>query len=103
MPEAPAYVLWILLLPAIAAVIQHFFGARLPRKGDFLVVGAMAGALALSVMTLFEFAALPKGEFFHSSWTWFGMADGVQFKLGILVDGLTAALNKKSATLVPNK
>ena len=92
MPEVPNYVLWILFLPAIAGIVQHFFGARLPRKGDFLVVGAMAAALVLSVMVLFEWAALPVGQAFHSSWNWFGMAGGIQFKVGILVDGLTAAL-----------
>ena len=62
MPEVPSYVLWILFLPAIAGIVQHFFGARLPRKGDFLVVGAMAAALVLSVMVLFQWAALPVGQ-----------------------------------------
>ena len=92
MPEVPTYVLWILFLPAIAGIVQFFFGKRLPRKGDFLVVGAMGVALVLSVMALFQWAALPAGQAFHSSWNWFGMAGGIQFKVGILVDGLTAAL-----------
>ena len=32
----PAYVPWIIFLPAIAGVIQQFFGKRLPRKGEIL-------------------------------------------------------------------
>ena len=42
--ELPFYVPWILLLPAIGAVVQQVLGKRLPRQGDFVVVLTMAGA-----------------------------------------------------------
>jgi len=90
--ELPAYVPWILFLPAIAALIQHFFGARLPRKGDFLVVGAMAGSMVLSIMVLFAWADLEPGSFFQKTWVWFELVGGIRFEVGMLVDGITAAL-----------
>ena len=90
--DLPAYVPWIIFLPALAALVQNFFGKRLPGQGDRLVVLAMAGSLTLSVMTLFAWAGLKEGNYFHAEWTWFELAGGVVFKLGILVDGLTSAL-----------
>ena len=90
----PAYVPWIIFLPAIAGVIQHFLGKRLPRQGDFLVIGAMTGSLALSIMMFFAWKGLEPGHFFHAKMEWFRIP-GVEkpFYLGIMVDGLTAALS----------
>jgi NADH-quinone oxidoreductase subunit L len=90
--DLPAYVPWILFLPAIAGVIQHFVGKRLPRRGDWLVIGAMAGAAVLSFMVMAEWAKLPGGHWFAASWDWFTLAGGKTFAMGIVVDGLTAAL-----------
>jgi NADH-quinone oxidoreductase subunit L len=88
----PAYVPWILFLPAIGAVVQQLLGPRLPRKGDFVVVGTMAASLALSVAVMLAWAKLPPGHYFAASWTWFELAGGIIFKMGMVVDGLTAAL-----------
>jgi NADH-quinone oxidoreductase subunit L len=88
----PAYVPWILLLPTIAAAVQHFLGKRLPRQGDWLVVGSMGGSLALAVVAMLAWASLPAGHYFAGSWTWFELAGGVTFKMGMVVDGLTCAL-----------
>lgn len=90
--ELPFYVPWILLLPAIGAVVQQFLGKRLPRQGDFVVVLSMAGALVLSFAAMFAWRALPDGHYFAASATWFELAGGVTFRMGIVVDGLTCAL-----------
>jgi len=88
----PAYVPWIIFLPAIAGLIQQFFGKKLPREGDVLVIGAMLGSLILSVMMLFAWKGLQPGEYFAGRMEWFSLAGGTTFYLGIMVDGLTAAL-----------
>jgi NADH-quinone oxidoreductase subunit L len=88
----PSYVPWIILLPALAGLIQNFVGKKLPRQGDWLVIGAMFGALALSVMTTIAWLKLPAGDYFRSSTNWFELAQGVKFDVGLMVDGLTSAL-----------
>ncbi|MHC4958386.1 MAG: NADH-quinone oxidoreductase subunit 5 family protein, partial [Planctomycetota bacterium] len=90
--ELPGYVPWIVFLPAIAGLIQQFFGKKLPRQGDFVVIAGMAAACVLSIMALFAVAGLPDGGYFHKTWKWFELTGGIRFDLGILVDGLTAAL-----------
>jgi len=90
--EIPWYVPWIILLPAIAGLVQNFWGRKLPRQGDVLVIGAMGGSFALAVALMFDFLALDEGHFFHSKWLWFELARDVRFYLGFMVDGLTAAL-----------
>jgi len=95
----PAYAPWIIFLPAIAGIIQQFWGKKLPREGDFLVIGAMAGSLVLSIMLLASWMGLDQGQYFAGRMEWFSLAesspgagDGATFYLGIMVDGLTAAL-----------
>ena len=83
----------IIFLPAIAGVVQQFMGKKLPRQGDFLVIGAMGISFVLSVMLFFAWKGLEPGQFFHAKMEWFSLA-GLEnpFYLGIMVDGLTAAL-----------
>ena len=88
----PFYVPWIVLLPALAALVQQFLGKRLPRQGDWLVVGAMGASLVLSVLAMFAWLALPPGDYFAASWKWIELAGGGTFTMGIVVDGLTCAL-----------
>jgi len=88
----PAYVPWILLTPAIGALVQQVLGKRLPRQGDFIVVGTMAVSLVLSVVAMLSWAALPSGHYFAANWTWFELAGGATFRMGMVVDGLTSAL-----------
>ena len=89
MHEVPAYVPWIVFLPALAAVIQHFFGRKLPRQGDFLVVGAMLGALVLTRENALVMAAAvalwlwAAGSFGLPSSAYLDVAGGVT--VGILV------------------
>ncbi len=88
----PGYVPWIILAPALAGLVQNFFGKSLPRKGDLVVVGGILVSLLLSLVTLGAWAGLPAGGYFRSTWTWFELAGGAKFEIGLLVDGLTAAL-----------
>ncbi|MHC4339881.1 MAG: NADH-quinone oxidoreductase subunit L [Planctomycetota bacterium] len=92
MPELPSQVPWILILPALAAILQNFVGKYLPRKGDWLVVGAMGVALVLSIVTLVQWLGLETGGYFAKSWIWFELTGGHAFEVGFLVDGITAML-----------
>jgi len=88
----PFYVPWILLTPAIGAVVQQLLGKRLPRQGDFVVVLSMAVSLVLSVTAMIQWAGLPSGHYFAGSWEWFELSGGITFEMGMVVDGLTSAL-----------
>jgi len=88
----PAYVPWILLAPALGALVQQFLGRRLPRQGDWVVVGTMGVSLVLAVMTMFAWIRLEPGHWFEGSWAWVELAGGVSFSMGMVVDGLTCAL-----------
>ena len=56
MHELPAYIPWILLVPALVAVVQNFFGKNLPRQGDWLVVGGMGVSMVLSFLAMIAWA-----------------------------------------------
>ena len=90
--DLPGYVPWIVLIPALAGIVQQFLGPRLPRKGDWLVVGGMAVSTVFCFMVMLAWAGLPAGGYFAKSWTWFELAGDKAFTVGIVVDGLTAAL-----------
>jgi len=90
--ELPAYVPFILLVPAGAGLIQQALGRRLPRGGDWVALLGMGTSLALTLVTLFAWIALPAGAYFAKSWTWFELAGGIRFEMGMVVDGFTAAL-----------
>jgi NADH-quinone oxidoreductase subunit L len=90
--ELPAYIPWILLIPALVSVVQNFFGRKLPRQGDWLVVGGMGVSMVLSFVAMIQWAGLGPGEYFAKSWTWFTLAGGASFEIGIVYDGITAAL-----------
>ncbi|MGH7163405.1 MAG: NADH-quinone oxidoreductase subunit L, partial [Planctomycetota bacterium] len=92
MRELPSYVPWIVLAPALAALLQNFLGNRLPRKGDWLVIAGMGVSLALSAIATLAWIGLKPGEFFAREWVWFEFAGGLTFHVGIVVDGLTAAM-----------
>ncbi|MCZ6571795.1 MAG: NADH-quinone oxidoreductase subunit L [Planctomycetota bacterium] len=92
MHALPSYAVWIVLAPALAALLQNFCGKLLPRKGDWLVVGGMGVSLALSLMVLMEWRALDPGHYFEGSVTWFQLTGGISFSVGIVIDGLTAAM-----------
>ena len=90
--EVPFYVPFIILLPAIAGLIQNFWGKKLPRQGDVLVIGAMLGSLVMALALAAQWMRLPTGDFFHTKHLWFSLAGDINFYIGFMVDGLTAAL-----------
>ncbi|MFQ5843370.1 MAG: NADH-quinone oxidoreductase subunit L, partial [Planctomycetota bacterium] len=90
--DLPAAAVWILLAPALAAVIQNFFGRLLPRRGDWLVVGGMAVSCILAVGTMLAWVGLEPGHWFEGSVPWLALGGGITFDVGIVVDGLTAAM-----------
>ncbi len=90
--ELPSYVPWIVLAPVIASLIQNFWGKSLPRKGDLVVLAGMATSLVLSIITVFAWVDLPAGGYLAESWTWFEITDTIRFDVGIVVDGVTAAM-----------
>ncbi len=98
--------LCILLLPLMAFAVQIFFGAKLPRRGDWLPTVAMGGAfvLALSLFmtavqhpdpTLFLHSARPPADEDGLAWNWLwskGTPGKGNFVFAILFDNLTAVM-----------
>jgi NADH-quinone oxidoreductase subunit L len=88
----PSSTIWILLCPVIAGIVQHFVGKRLPRQGDWLVIGGMLASFGFAVHTFLAWLGLDAGGYFVGRWTWFELAGGVSFDFGLMVDGVTSAL-----------
>ena len=89
----------VLLLPLLSFVLLIFFNRRLPRSGDFLGVGILASAFALSAWIFWDVIVLHYDPAFRLTWdfTWidFGDVPGVgslQIRMGILIDNLTAIM-----------
>ena len=89
----------ILLLPLAAFAIQMFVGKRLPRGGDWVVLGAISAAFVLSLVVFFS--ALFGHAFEHGAFEWV-VSDwlrdaslapsGWTLPMGILVDNVTAMM-----------
>lgn len=82
--------IWIPLLPLIAAAIVGLFGSRLPRcAAHWLTILGVGGALVLSAMV---FKATLSG-FTHNAdlYTWLTSGD-MHFAVGFLIDNLTAMM-----------
>jgi len=82
--------IWIPLLPLIAAAIVGLFGSSLPRSAaHWLTILGVGGALVLSAMV---FKATLSG-FKHNAdlYTWLASGD-IRFAVGFLIDNLTAMM-----------
>lgn len=82
--------IWIPLLPLIAAATVGLFGHRLPRSAaHWLTISAVAASFALSALVL---KATMNG-FTHNAnlYTWLVSGD-IQFSVGFLIDNLTAMM-----------
>jgi len=90
--DLPSGTIWILLCPVIAGIIQQFFGRRLPRQGDWLVIGGMFASFLFALSTLVAWLGLPEGGYFVGHWKWFELSGGIRFEFGLMVDGVTSAL-----------
>ncbi|MBH10141.1 MAG: NADH-quinone oxidoreductase subunit L [Candidatus Marinimicrobia bacterium] len=81
--------LLILFLPLAAFLVQIFFGRRLPRQGDWVSIGAIAGTLILSLLMFASMLTSYNLEFSKSaSFTWLDMGE-FSIRLGFLIDNIT--------------
>jgi len=85
-----ALIIWI--LPLIAFAVQLFFGKRLPRQGDWIVVGAMFVDLALALGIFAHVMSHYDPEFrqvLQFDWIVLGAQN---FPLGFVLDNVTAVM-----------
>ncbi len=89
----------VLLLPLLSFVILIFFNRRLPRRGDFIGVGILGTAFAISAYIFWSVIVQTYDPAFRIAWdfTWIdlGNVPGVgplQIKMGIVIDNLTAIM-----------
>jgi len=87
------YAYIIPFLPLLSFFINIAVGKRLPRKGDWLCLGTIAIALAMSIGIFYEvFQAYDPNFKYHVVFPWIGVADRAVFNTGILIDNLTAVM-----------
>jgi len=89
----------VLLLPLLSFVILIFFNRRLPRRGDFLGVGILGSAFAISAYIFWTVIVQTYDPAFKVAWdfTWIdlGNVPGVgplQIRMGVMIDNLTAIM-----------
>ncbi|MCS7013198.1 MAG: NADH-quinone oxidoreductase subunit L [Chloroherpetonaceae bacterium] len=90
--------IYILLLPLLSFAVQIFFSGRLPRQGDFIASGVVGLSLVLSLYVAAQVIGQWNPNYrleWHFTWVDFGNVPGLgelKFKLGILLDNLTAIM-----------
>jgi NADH-quinone oxidoreductase subunit L len=89
----------VLLLPLLSFVILIFFNRRLPRRGDFVGVGILGTAFAISAYIFWTVIVQTYDPAFRVAWdfTWIdlGKVPGIgplQVRMGIVIDNLTAIM-----------
>ncbi len=89
----------VLLLPLLSFVLLIFFNRRLPRGGDFIGVGILGGAFAISVYLFWNIIVVAYDPAFKLTWdfTWidFGNVPGVgplEIRMGVMIDNLTSIM-----------
>jgi len=83
----------VVVAPLVGFVLQYAFGKRLPRQGDWLTVAAIGVSLVCSLVIFFY--ALSQGEGWSVTfgpWTWLQPGEGLDWSIGIVLDGLTAVM-----------
>ena len=66
------YAITILILPLLSFIVQIFIGKRLPRKGDWVSIGAVAITLCLSLSMFGVMLVKYDPDFsIDKSWIWF--------------------------------
>jgi NADH-quinone oxidoreductase subunit L len=82
----------ILLLPLLSFVVLFFFGERLPRRGDWVGVGALGVCLLLALVIFGHFWGRHDPTYrIEQGWTWLSI-DRLHIDAGILIDGMTAVM-----------
>ena len=89
----------VLLLPLLSFVILIFFNRKLPRRGDFVGVGILGTAFAISAYIFWQVVVQAYDPAFRIAWdfTWIdlGNVPGVgplQIKMGVVIDNLTSIM-----------
>ncbi len=91
--------LYIWLLPLLAFVIQIFLGKRLPRKGDWVSVGAIGISFVLAVVMFIRMLLHYDPEFAtHAVIPWIN-AGAFKISMGMYVDNLTIVMAMVVATV----
>ena len=87
------YAYIIPFLPLLSFFINIAVGKRLPRKGDWLCLGTIAVALAMSIGIFYEvFRAYDPNFRYHVVFPWITVGDRSLFNAGILIDNVTAVM-----------
>ncbi|MEK6778242.1 MAG: NADH-quinone oxidoreductase subunit L, partial [Candidatus Deferrimicrobiota bacterium] len=87
------YAHFIPLLPLAAFFINIAVGKRLPRKGDWVSLGAIAIGLAISIGIFCEvFKAYDPNFKYHVVFPWLDLGGRFVLKAGILIDNVTAVM-----------
>ncbi len=90
--------IYVLLLPLVSFAVQIFLSGKLPRQGDFIAAGFLGIAFALSLYIASSVVGAFNPDFklqWQFTWVDFGNVKGIgelKFKMGILIDNLTAIM-----------
>ena len=88
----PTLLLWIPLLPLVAAVIAGLLGRRIGRAAShWITILAVAGSCALSGKIAWDLFSGHAGVYNGTVYTWL-VSDGISMRVGFLVDQLTALM-----------
>ncbi|TLU83259.1 MAG: NADH-quinone oxidoreductase subunit L [Chlorobium sp.] len=89
----------VLLLPLLSFVILIFFNRRLPRRGDFVGVGILGTAFAISLYMFWTVIVQTYDPAFKLAWdfTWIDLGNvpnvgPLKIKMGIVIDNLTVIM-----------
>ena len=87
------YAHFIPLLPLFAFFINIAVGRRLPRKGDWVSLGAIAIGLAISIGIFYEVFRVYDPNFkYHVTFPWLDLGGRFVIRAGILIDNVTAVM-----------
>jgi NADH-quinone oxidoreductase subunit L len=88
----PTLLLWIPLLPLVAAIVAGLFGRRIGRAASHTVtILGVATACVLSTMTAWDLFSGAVGVYNDAVYTWL-ISDGITMQVGFLVDQLTVLM-----------
>ena len=89
----------VLLLPLLSFVILIFFNRKLPRRGDFVGVGILGSAFAISAYIFWQVVVQAYDPAFRIAWdfTWMDLGNvpgvgSLQIKMGVVIDNLTSIM-----------
>jgi NADH-quinone oxidoreductase subunit L len=87
---------WLLpALPVASFVILLLVSPYLPRKGDYIAIGAMAAAFVLTLIIAADMAdAIGEGDFHgvSRSWEWIDIPGVLEIRMGTFVDQITLVM-----------